>query len=387
MPSDSLRWLDDALAAWTARGLRRELLVRSSPQAGTILCDGRSLVNFGANDYLGLAADPRLAAAARQAIAEEGWGAGASPLVTGRSRSHALLEERLAAFEETEAALLFPTGFAANVGVLAALAGPEDALFSDAKNHASLIDGCRLSGAQVHIYRHTDADDLRSQLQKQAGARRRFIVTDGLFSMDGDIAPLAEIADLADAYDATLIVDEAHATGVLGPKGRGACELCGVAERAPVRVGTLSKALASAGGVVAGSRTLVDWLQNRARPYMFSTAQPAAVAAAALTAVEIVESEPYRRERVLASAAFVRERLRAAGWNVGRSTSPIIPVIVGEPEPTMRLAAKLRTAGLFVPGIRPPSVPQGESLMRISVSAAHTEEQLAALIDAFGSPE
>jgi 8-amino-7-oxononanoate synthase len=377
-----LNWLDDELANLESAGLRRRLLARNSAQGPTIDVGKKTLVNFGANDYLGLAADPRLAEAGRRAIDEEGWGAGASPLITGRSASHARLEDRLANFEATEAALLFPSGFAANAGTVAALADRDDAIFADQKNHASLIDGCRLSRAETFVYRHCDCNHLAELLRDHAAFRRRLIVTDTLFSMDGDFAPLEALADLAEKHNAMLLVDEAHATGVFGKRGRGLCEQLGVEERVDVRIGTLSKALGCSGGFVAGSRALIDWLVNRARPYVFSTAQPAANAAVAVAALDIVGKEPERREQVLARARSLRERLSADGWNIGRSTSQIVPIYIGEPDRTMRLADALRQRGLFVPGIRPPSVPPGESLLRISLCHGHTDEMLDQLLTA-----
>lgn len=381
MKSDPLAWIEDELAAWEERGLRRRPAIRESPQAAEIVLDGRRYANFSSNDYLGLAGGA-LSDAVRRAIPEAGWGSGASPLVTGRGALHARLEAELASFKGTEAALLFSTGYAANVGAVTALAGKDDVIYSDAKNHASLIDGCRLSGAKVVVYPHCDAAELESLLQGGRGFRRRLIATDSLFSMDGDLAPLAALSELAERYGAMLLVDEAHATGVLGPGGRGACELLGVEDGVHVRVGTLSKSLGSLGGFVAGRRLLIDWLSNRARSYVFSTAPPEAMAAAALEALRIVREEPHRRRALLEHAAWLRERLRADGWNVGAGDSQIIPVIIGAPQPTMRFAAALRELGFLVPGIRPPSVPEGESLLRISLSYAHSRRRVESLASA-----
>jgi 8-amino-7-oxononanoate synthase len=317
MAFDCLQWIDEELPALEARGLRRKLLSRTSAQAASVMLDGRQYANFGSNDYLGLAADPRLAAAVAAALTQYGWGSGASPLLMGHAELHRRLESRLAEFEGAEAALLFTSGFAANSGTIAALAGPGDAVFSDRKNHASLFDGCRLSRADVRVYPHGDWQALDDLLAKTTTYRRRLIVTDSLFSMDGDFAPLKELADIAEKHHAMLLVDEAHATGVFGKNGRGACELLGVEDRVPVRIGTLSKALGGIGGFAAGSRSLVEWLVNRARPYVFSTALPAAVSAAALAALEIVQSEPRRRIELLATAAKVRRELLSQGWRIG----------------------------------------------------------------------
>ena len=364
------------------QGLRRDLATRKGPQGARIVLDHQELVNFGSNDYLGLAADPRLAAAGIAAIEQQGVGSGASPLISGRDKVHRRLEIRLAKFEGTEAALVFPSGFAANLGTISALVGPGDVVFSDAKNHASLWDGCRLSRADVRVYPHGDAEQLDRLLSRLTKYRRRLIVTDGLFSMDGDVAPLCELADVAQRHEAMLLVDEAHATGVLGNVGRGAADLLRVEHRVTVRIGTLSKALGCSGGFVAGSHSLIDWLVNRARPYIYSTAAPCAIAAAAIAALDIVKLEPQRRRELLARAETLRRMLARQGWSLGRSTSQIVPVIVGEPERAVELSAWLRSRGLLVPAIRPPTVPEGEACLRISLTCGHTEEMIEQLVEA-----
>jgi 8-amino-7-oxononanoate synthase len=406
-----LDWVDGALEALERDGLRRRRSVRGGAQTSRVVIDGGKLVNFGSNDYLGLAADQRVIAAARVAGEREGWGSGASPLVSGRSESQALLEERLAEFEGTEAALVFPSGFAANAGVIPALVEEPDAIFCDAKNHASLIDGCRLSKASRFVYAHCDCEALEALLRRGVGFRRRLVVTDTIFSMDGDVAPVARIAELAEQYDAMLMVDEAHATGVFGARGRGVvehveeeCRMWDAGgreenqasgpphsasrilnpksphDRVHVRVGTLSKALGSGGGFVCGERRLIEWLANRARSYVFSTAQPAATSAAGVAALAIVRDEPERRRELLEMAGALRLRLTDQGWDVGRSASQIIPIIVGDATRTMELAGRLREAGFFVPGIRPPSVPEGESLLRLSLCWHHSGEMLEGLL-------
>ncbi|TWT88195.1 8-amino-7-oxononanoate synthase [Pseudobythopirellula maris] len=399
-PHPSLAWIDDELLRWEEAGLRRRPSIRSAPQGETTVVDGRALVNFGSNDYLGLAGDPRLAEAAARAAAEFGWGAGASALVSGRSAVHAELERRLAQHEGAEAALLFPSGFAANAGTVAALVGRGDAVYSDAKNHASLIDGCRLSSAERFVYPHNDPAALDAMLAQRQRFRRRLIVTDTLFSMDGDLAPLSELAELARRHDAMLLVDEAHATGVWGANGRGVVEHAAasdtaIEETAIVRIGTLSKALGSAGGFVVGSQSLIDWLANRARSYVFSTATPAPVAAAAIAALDIVREEPQRRIDLLRRAARLSRRLRERGWDLGppkpgpetEIASQVIPIIVGDVDAAMRLSAALREAGFFVPAIRPPTVPEGEAMLRLSLCASHSEESIDRLVEALGSPQ
>jgi 8-amino-7-oxononanoate synthase len=383
---DALGWIDVELAELQRAGLRRSLTEREGAQSASVVVHGRELVNFGSNDYLGLAADERLAAAARAAIKREGWGSGASPLVSGRGSSHAELERRLAEFEGTEAALVFPSGFAANAGVIPALVDEGDAIYGDAKNHASLIDGCRLSKAARFIYPHRDCDALAAMLRNAGRFRRRLIVTDTLFSMDGDLAPLAQLAELADEHEAMLMVDEAHATGVFGERGRGVVEHLSkrgadLHQRVHIRIGTLSKALGTGGGFVCGRQSLIDWLANCARTYVFSTAQPASTSAAAIAALDIVQREPQRREQLLARAAKLRARLIEQGWSTVGSESQIIPLVVGDPHRTMQFAERLREAGFFVPGIRPPSVPEGESLLRLSLCYHHTDEMIDALVD------
>ncbi len=379
-----LAWIDDELAALRGEDLLRELPAPLGRQGAVVACDGRRLVNFASNDYLGLAADERVIAAAIEACRTSGAGRGASPLVCGRSDAHAELEARLAAFEGVEAALVFPSGFAANAGVIPALVDQGDAIYADAKNHASLIDGCRLARTATHVYPHGDAEALERLLRDGAGFRRRLVVTDTLFSMDGDVAPLAAIAELARRHDAMLLVDEAHATGVFGARGRGVAEHLGVEDRYIIRVGTLSKALGAAGGFVAGSQSLVDWLANRARTFVFSTAHPAAACAAAVAALEIVEREPQRRTGLLEAAEALRELLGRQGWNTANSASQIIPIMIGSPTEAVRLSARLREAGYWVPAIRPPSVPAGESLLRVSLTAGHTQEMVAGLLAALG---
>ena len=376
-PPTSLSWLGDESEALRTAGLWRTR--RSYSGAGAWLdFDGQRLANFGSNDYLDLACDERVRRAAARAI-EQRWGAAASPLLVGRSPAHADLEADLARFEGTEAALVFSSGYAANVGTITALAGPGDVIYCDRRNHASLIDGSRLSRARMRVYRHRDVDRLRKLLERDAGFRRRFVVTDAVFSMDGDLAPLDALADLAERYEATLIVDEAHGTGVFGSSGRGGAEHFGVEERVAVRIGTLSKALGSSGGFVAGSRTLVEWLANRARSYVFSTAPPPAVCAAASTALRIVQEEPWRRQRLLDHARRLRERLREGGLDVGKEVGPILPIAVGDPERAMRCSSALEERGLLVPAIRAPSVPRGTERLRISLSAGHDTESVEKL--------
>ncbi|HXT57514.1 MAG TPA: 8-amino-7-oxononanoate synthase [Pirellulales bacterium] len=382
--SDPLAWLDAELDALARRDLLRQLRTYDGPQRARLAIDGREFINFGSNDYLGLAADERLVAAASRAATLNGAGAGASPLVVGHSRAVEQLEIRLAEFEAVEAALVFASGFAANAGTIAALVGPGDAVYSDALNHASIVDGCRLSRAAVHVYRHADIAHVVELLRAGGRFRRRLIATDSLFSMDGDLAPLGDLAELARRHDCMLMIDEAHATGVFGRQGRGVAEHLGVEDGVHVRVGTLSKALGGMGGFVAGRRSLVEWLVNRARPYVFSTALAPPMAAVAQAALDIVRDEPARRQTLLARSADLRVRLEGQGWNVGTSASQIIPLLVGESARALALSAELARRGFWAPAIRPPSVPEGQARLRISLSCEHAAETIEALVAVVG---
>ena len=372
-----LNWIADELDTLSGQGLLRELQTRESPPvAGMVQLDGVALVNFGSNDYLGLAADERLIDAVKHCSGQHGWGAGGSSLVNGRGTLHRRLEQEIARFKKTEAALLFPTGFAANVGAVTSLVGRGDTVFSDELNHASLIDGCRLSGASIHVYRHHDTSHLAELLQAASGAGRRLIVTDSVFSMNGDVAPLDALAELAEQYEAMLLVDEAHACGVLGHCGRGACEQLAVESRVDLQVGTLSKAFGSLGGYITGSDELIQWICNRARTYMFSTAQPEAISAASLAALEIVQADAPRRLRVVESASRLRQILNGLGFNTAGSSTQIIPLIVGDNDRAVAMSRELRNRGFYVPAIRPPAVPNHLARLRISLSSEHTEDQL-----------
>jgi 8-amino-7-oxononanoate synthase len=382
-------WLDDDLAERHDRDLYRVRRRLQSAQGVRVRVRGRELLNFASNDYLGLAADPRLGRAAARAARRWGVGAGASPLVSGWLPPLRALEKALARWEGTEAALAFASGFTANLGVIAALAGRADTIFSDELNHASLIDGCRLARAPIHVFRHRDANHLHDLLTRAGrSARRRLIVTDTIFSMDGDLAPLSDLADLARRHDALLLLDEAHATGVLGEHGRGATELFPDLDRLGdqlIKVGTLSKALGAQGGFVCGSRRLIDWLVNFARPYVFSTALAPPIAAAARRAVAIVEQEPERRRHLLRLAELLRDRLRTIGYAATGSCCQIVPVIVGGAREAVALSHRLQEQGLLVPAIRPPSVPQGTARLRISLTTGHTPETIERLVAALAS--
>ncbi|MBL8849916.1 MAG: 8-amino-7-oxononanoate synthase [Planctomycetaceae bacterium] len=374
-----LDWITTELSQLQAENLRRVRRTVQPLAGGWCEVDGRRLRNFAGNDYLGLAGDPRLAEAARQALDSAGTGARASALVCGRTEWHERLEARLAAFEGAEAALLFPTGYAANVGAIAALVGDSDLVISDRLNHASLIDGCRLSGARVRVYPHADAAALDRELAKHRDVRRKLIVTDGVFSMDGDLAPLGELEQIAQRHDAMLLVDEAHGTGVFGDHGRGACEVFHV-KHSVIRVGTLSKALGSQGGFVVGPQSLIDWLWNKSRPQVFSTALSPASCAAAAAALDVIEAEPQRRAILQQRSDELRVALRSLGIEpLAASRGPIVPVVLGDAGQTMRVAQSLSDQGFLVGAIRPPTVPRNSSRLRISVCSLHSFDDVAAL--------
>lgn len=365
----------------------RRRLIPDPERAECVIWHGQQLVNAAANDYLGLARDARLARAAARVQRSHGTGAGASPLITGWLPIHRALERDLAMHEGTDKCLLFPSGFAANLAAVSALAGPGDLILSDSANHASLIDGCRLSRAQVVIYPHGMADIVDKEMrQNRASHKRAWIVTDSVFSMDGDSAPLADLARVACRYDAGMIVDEAHATGVMGTGGRGlSFDLAPDAVPAGlVRVGTLSKALGSQGGFVAADRSTVDWLINQGRSYLFSTALAPGAAAAARMALKISEKEPSRRSRVLALAARLRSFLNSIGRIVA-GTSPIIPVMAGNENLAVGWSDYFRNHGFLVPAIRYPSVPRGLARLRISLSANHRDEDIYRLEEALAT--
>ena len=375
---------DDELERLRDAGLYRTLRQSAGPPDRWVTVDGRRALLFCSNNYLGLANHPALADAAARAAREHGVGAGASRLISGSLPIHHALEERLARLKNTEAALLFPTGYHANVGTITALVGRGDAVFSDALNHASIIDGCRLSGARICVYPHADVAGLRQAL-RDTPAQRRLIVTDSVFSMDGDLAPLPDICEVAAEHDAMLMVDEAHATGVLGPHGAGLIEALGVGDRVTAQMGTLGKALGSAGAFVAGARSLIALLVNRARTFIFTTALPPPVVAAVDAALDIVAAEPERRARLRDNATRLRAELRALGFDVASGETPIIPVIVGSNQDALAASTALLEHGVFVQAIRPPTVPAGTARLRVTVMATHTDEDLRHAVRAFAA--
>lgn len=375
------RRFEDELSRELSR-LKEDHLLRvfkniEGAQGPTVEINGCTFVNFCSNNYLNLSTHPKVAAASREAAEKFGTGGGASRHVSGNHALYEALEKKTAAFKEHESCLVFPTGYMANVGMLSALCKKSDVIFSDELNHASLIDGCRMSRAETKVYPHCDVNALEKLLNENKNAKQKFIVTDGIFSMDGDLAPLTEIAALAEKYNAAVIVDDAHGTGTLGENGRGIAEHFGLEGKIPIVVGTYSKALGSLGGFVCASNTVTDYLKNKARSLIYTTALPPTVLAASCAAIDVAQEESWRRGKLQENAKLLRESLIKAGYNVGNSKHHIIPVIVGGTEETLALSQKLYDAGILAVAIRPPTVPEGTSRIRFSVMAEHTVEQFS----------
>ena len=367
--------LADRLDELRRQGLHRRLRLIEGAQGPRVTLDGREVLLLCSNNYLGLADDPVVRAAAAEAALELGAGAGASRLISGNMDAHTALERRLAEFKGYPAALLFGSGYLANTGVIAALADDGDVVFSDELNHASIIDGCRLARAQTFVYRHGDIEHLEHGL-RETGGRAALIVTDGVFSMDGDIAPLPALAELAARHDCRLMVDEAHATGAVGPGGRGTVAAAGLGAEVDVVVGTLGKALGSYGAYACADEETVDFLLNRARSFVFSTAPPPPTVAAAAAALGRLEADPGMVERLRANAAVLRSGLAAEGLCAGAAGTQIVPVEIGDATRTMALCELLLERGIFAQGIRPPTVPEGSSRLRLTVMATHSEVEL-----------
>lgn len=385
--SQPLQFMRRRLDALHKRHLYRRLKTVSDGTEPWLELDGRRLLNLSSNNYLGLATHPAVKAAAAEAAAR-GCGAGASRLIAGSFDLHQALEERLARFKHADRALLFTSGYMANVGAIAALVGPGDLVLGDELNHASLIDGCRLSRADFQTYPHADVVALEEQLARAAASHQRgqrLVVTDTVFSMDGDLAPLAEIARLCRRYEAMLFVDEAHATGCLGPGGRGLVAQCGLDGVVTVSMSTFSKALGSFGAFVTGADLVIDYLINVARSFIFTTALPPPVVAASLAALDVLEREPHLVERLQTLGTFFRQGLQELGFDTLTSATHIVPVLVGDSARALEMATALRAAGVFAVAIRPPTVPLGTARVRASVIASHTHEDLAFALEAFGS--
>jgi glycine C-acetyltransferase len=366
-------------------GLFRPLKVLESPQAAEVVIGGRRLINLSSNNYLGLTTHPRLIEASVQAAREWGAGSGAVRTIAGTQSLHEELERRLAIFKKTPAALTFQSGYAVNLGVLQAMLDEGDVVISDKLNHASIIDGIRLTKADRILYEHTDVDDAERALSqaKAKGYRRILLVTDGVFSMDGDIAPLPRLVERAEHYNAAVMVDDAHASGVLGANGRGTTDHFGLHGRVALNIGTLSKALGALGGYIASTQAVRDYLIHKGRPFLFSSSHPPAVVAACIAAVDVLEQEPELIDRLWDNTRYFKQKLRELGFDLGRSETPITPVMCGEAPIAMQLSDMLMDRGIFAQGIGFPTVPRGQARVRTIVTATHTMEQLDRALDAF----
>ena len=382
---DSHDWLDTECAALEQAGLRRHLRTVMSAPTGTIHLDGRDVVLLGSNNYFGLSTHPQVIAAAVEATQVFGTGASGSRLISGNSELYTTLETNLAKTKNTEAALVFSSGYAANTSIIPVLAGEGDLILSDTLNHASIIDGCRLSRATTKVYRHCDVEHLTTLLSESAAFRRRLIVTDSVFSMDGDIAPLPDIYEVATRYDAMLLVDDAHGFGVLGRDGSGTVSHFGLDGEGIIQMGTLSKAIGALGGYIAGRHVLVELLINKARGFIFTTGLPPATLAAANAALDVMRSSPDLRQRLFSHAKCLKTALAHLGYTLLPSETQILPVILGSPQRATRIADALLVKAVFAPAIRPPAVPPDTSRLRLTVMATHTEAEIQQAIDAFAT--
>ncbi len=385
MRADPLSFLGHELDSLKQQGLYRTLRVLEGEQLPHATFDHRSVVNLSSNNYLGLATHPRLRQAALDAVEKYGVGSGAVRTIAGTMEIHMELERRLAAFKHVEAVVVFQSGFTANAGTVSSILSKDDVIVSDQLNHASIIDGARLSRATIKVFPHKDVDAARAILRELPTAQRKLLITDGVFSMDGDLGPLPELCAAAEEYGAVMMVDDAHASGVFGRHGSGTVDHFGCHGRVDIQVGTLSKAVGVLGGYVAGTRTLIEFLYHRARPFLFSTSHPPAVAAACIAAIDVLETEPQWMEQLWDNTRFFKSGLEALGFNTGRSQSPIIPVIVGEASRAMAMSDRLFEKGVFAQGIGFPTVARDQARLRTIPTATHTREDLQYALDTFAT--
>ncbi len=383
MRTDPLSFLRVDIDSLKTQGLYRQLRVLDGEQQAKASFDGRQVVNLSSNNYLGLTTHPKLREAALDATRRFGVGSGSVRTIAGTMAIHMELERRLAAFKKTEAVVVFQSGFAANAGTVAAVLTRDDAVVSDELNHASIIDGARLSRATIKVFPHKDVDAARKVLKALPASQRKLLITDGVFSMDGDLGALPELCTLAEEFGCIMMVDDAHASGVFGTNGRGTIDHFGMHGRVDIQVGTLSKAIGALGGYVAGNRSLIEFLYHRARPFLFSTSHPPAVAAACIAALDVLEQEPRIIERLWENTRFFKSGLEGLGFNTGLSQSPITPVIVGEGALAMRLSDRLFEEGVFAQGIAYPTVARDKARVRTIVAASHTRDELQFALDAF----
>jgi glycine C-acetyltransferase len=384
MRTDPLAYLSAELDSLRQQGLYRSLRILEDQQAASAHFDGRDVVNLSSNNYLGLTTHPKLIERAIAATKELGVGSGSVRTIAGTMAIHMELERRLAAFKHTEAVVVFQSGFTANAGTVSSILTRDDVVISDELNHASIIDGCRLSRATIKVFPHKDVDAARAVLQALPAAQRKLLITDGVFSMDGDLGALPALCDLAEEFGCIMMVDDAHASGVFGRNGRGTVDHFGMHGRVDVQVGTLSKAIGALGGYVAGTQAFIEFLYHRARPFLFSTSHPPGVAAACIAALDILENEPEIIERLWENTRFFKAGLVQMGFNTGISESPITPVIAGEGALAMKLSDRLFQEGVFAQGIAYPTVARDKARVRTIVTATHTREQLQFALDTFG---
>src|SRR3974390_3432769 len=385
--TNPLSYLTDELNALKTKGTHFKLRVLDDEQAAECTFDGKKVINLASNNYLGLTTHPKLREAALEATKKYGVGSGAVRTIAGTMRIHMELEEKIAAFKNVEACVVFQSGFAANAGTVSAILGKDDFILSDELNHASIIDGARLSRAKIKVFRHKDAahcEELLQEVQKEPG--RKLVITDGVFSMDGDIGPVDKLAALAEKYGAIMMVDDAHASGVLGRNGRGSIDHFNMHGRVDVQVGTLSKAIGALGGYVCGSKDLIDFLYHRARPFLFSTSHPPSVAATCIAAFDILENEPERMEKLWENTRFWKKELGLLGFDIGGKTTPasetpITPIIIGDGKLTMDFSHELFKEGVLGTGIAFPTVPEGKARIRTIMTATHTKDELEKALD------
>ena len=382
--TDKLAWIDEELANLKETGFYNTIPTMDSPQGASVVINGRRVLNFCANNYLGLANHPRLVEAATQAMQKYGVGPGAVRSIAGTMSLHVELEKRMAAFKHVEAAITFQSGFTANGATIPALVGKEDAIFSDELNHASIIDGSRLSGAKIYRYAHCSPDDLRRVIREAAGTYRRgLIISDGVFSMDGDYAPLDKLVEVAKEFDLMTMVDDAHGEGVLGEGGRGIVDHFKLHGQVDVEVGTFSKAFGVVGGVVAGNAKIIEWLRQRGRPFLFSSAVTVPDTAACLAAVDLLEDSTELVDRLWTNARFFQAEMKKLGFNTGVTQTPITPVMLGDVQLARRFSRELLEEGVFAGSLGFPTVPVGKARIRVMISAAHSQDNLERALDAF----
>jgi glycine C-acetyltransferase len=385
MRVDPLQYLSDELETLRQQGLYRKLRILEGEQLPHATFDHKSVVNLSSNNYLGLTTHPRLREAAIEAVRKYGAGSGSVRTIAGTLELHMELELRLAVFKNVEAVVVFQSGFTANAGTVSAILTKEDAIISDELNHASIIDGARLSRATIKVFPHKDVDAARKIMKELPAGQRKLLITDGVFSMDGDLGPLPDLCTVAEEFGAIMMVDDAHASGVFGRQGRGTVDHFNCHGRVDIQVGTLSKAIGALGGYVAGTRPFIEFLYHRARPFLFSTSHPPAVAAACLAALDVLETEPQWMEQLWDNTRFFKAGLQRLGFNTGRSESPITPVIVGEAAQAMEMSDKLFQRGVFAQGIGFPTVPRGQARLRTIVEATHSREDLQYALDMFAT--